>query len=51
MINLYPTQIETVSIHRVGNKNKGEQIFLSQSPHNLDDETTGLLKEYFFKTV
>ena len=49
MINLYPTQIESVSLHRVGNKNKGEQIFLSKSPFALDDETTGLLKEYFFK--
>ncbi|MBT8184032.1 MAG: nucleoid-associated protein [Eudoraea sp.] len=49
MINLYPTQIESVSIHRVGNKNKAEQIFLSKSPFAPDDETTGLLKEYFFK--
>lgn len=49
MINLYPAQIESVSLHRIGNKNKGEQIFLSQSPYALDDETTGILKEYFFK--
>ena len=49
MINLYPTQIETISIHRVGNKNKNEGIFLSEEPFALNDETTGLLKEYFFK--
>src|SRR5690606_27361455 len=49
MINLYPTQIETISIHRVGNKNKSEGIFLSEEPFALNDETTGLLKEYFFK--
>ena len=49
MINLYATQIESISIHRVGNKNKNEGIFLSEEPINLNDETTGLLKEYFFK--
>lgn len=49
MINLYSTQIETISLHRVGNKNKGEQVFLSEEPFHLNDETTGLLKEYFFK--
>lgn len=49
MINLYATQIEHISIHRVGNKNKGEGIFLSAEPFSLNDETTGLLKEYFFK--
>ncbi|MEA1787118.1 nucleoid-associated protein [Arenibacter sp. GZD96] len=49
MINLYTTQIETISLHRVGNKNKNESLFLSQEPFALNDETTGLLKEYFFK--
>ncbi|MEH6680955.1 MAG: nucleoid-associated protein [Sediminicola sp.] len=49
MINLYNTQIESISLHRIGNKNKGESIFLSQQPFALNDETTGLLKEYFFK--
>ena len=47
MINLYATQIESISIHRVGNKNKNEGVFLSEEPFNLNDETTGLLKEYF----
>ena len=49
MINLYATQIETISIHRVGNKNKNESVFLSNEPVTLNDETTGLLKEYFFR--
>lgn len=49
MINLYPAQIESISLHRVGNKNKSEGIFLSEEPFALNDETTGLLKEYFFK--
>lgn len=49
MINLYPSQIESISLHRVGNKNKSEAIFLSAEPYALNDETTGLLKEYFFK--
>lgn len=49
MINLYNAQIERISLHRVGNKNKGEQIFLSREPCAPDDESKGLLKEYFFK--
>ena len=49
MINLYNTQIESLSIHKVGNKNKAESLLISKAPHHLNDETTGLLKEYFFK--
>ena len=49
MINLYPCQIQCISLHRVGNKSKAEPVFLSQAPYSPDDETTGLLKEYFFK--
>mgnify|MGYP003671166390 CR=1 FL=1 len=49
MINLYPTQIERISLHRIGNKNKSEGVFLSAEPFSLNDETNGLLKEYFFK--
>lgn len=49
MLNLYPAQIENVSLHRVGNKNRNEPIFLSSEPYALNDETSGLLKEYFFK--
>jgi len=49
MINLYPTQIESLSLHRIGNKNKSESLFLSAEPFGLNDEIAGLLKEYFFK--
>ncbi|MGL5275470.1 nucleoid-associated protein [Myroides sp.] len=49
MINLFNTHIETLSIHRVGNKSRNEAIFLSEEPYNLNDEIAPLLKEYFFK--
>ncbi|MBQ4820254.1 nucleoid-associated protein [Aquimarina sp. MMG016] len=49
MINLYSTQIESLSVHRIGNKSRNENIFLSESPYALNDELTALLKEYFFK--
>ncbi len=49
MINLYNTQIETLSVHRIGNKSRNENIFLSGNPYQLNDELNALLKEYFFK--
>ncbi|MFI2742432.1 nucleoid-associated protein [Zhouia sp. PK063] len=49
MLNLYPVQIESLSIHRVGNKSKNEGVFLSEQPYVLNDEINGLLKEYFFR--
>ena len=49
MINLYNAQIESLSIHKVGNKSRNENIFLSDTPYALNDELTALLKEYFFK--
>lgn len=49
MINLFNTQIENLSIHRVGNKSRNEDIFLSESPYKLTDESTPLIKEFFFK--
>ena len=49
MINLYNTNIDSFSIHRVGNKSRGEAIFLSDTPYGLNDEIMPLLKEYFFK--
>ncbi len=50
MINLFNAQIESLSIHRVGNKSRNEAIFLSENPYNLNDEIAPLLKEYFFKS-
>jgi len=49
MLNLYAAQIESISLHRVGNKAKNETAFLSDAPFSPNDETSGLLKEYFFK--
>ena len=49
MLNLYPAQLENVSLHRVGNKNKNEALFLSEAPYALNDEIAALLKDYFFR--
>jgi hypothetical protein len=49
MINFYSTQIEQLSLHRVGNKSKSESYLFSKSPYPLNDELSGHLKEYFFK--
>ena len=49
MLNLYSTQLEAVSLHRVGNKHRAEPLFLSENPYRLNDEISGLLKEFFFK--
>ena len=49
MINLYNTQIESLSLHRVGNKSRNENIFLSDEPFRLSDEILPLIKEFFFK--
>ncbi len=49
MINLFNAQIDSLSLHRVGNKQKNEGLFLSDEPQPLNDETRGLLKEFFLK--
>ena len=49
MINLYNTHIESLSIHRVGNKSRNESVFLSSEPFALTDEVVPLMKEFFFK--
>lgn len=50
MINLFNTHIESLSIHRVGNKSRNEAIFLSENQYGLNDEIVPILKEYFFKS-
>ncbi|MEL7269108.1 MAG: nucleoid-associated protein [Bacteroidota bacterium] len=50
MFNLFSAQIESLSLHRVGNKSKNEPMLLSSQPLDLNDELNGLLKEYFFKS-
>lgn len=49
MINLFSTHIASLSIHRVGNKSRNEDIFLSSDPYKLEDELTPLMKEFFLK--
>jgi hypothetical protein len=49
MINLYNAHIESLSLHRVGNKSRNEPIFLSNEPYKLNDEIVPLMKEFFFK--
>ena len=49
MLNFYNAQIESISLHRVGNKSKNEAVFLSEHTFTLNDEMSGLLKEYFFR--
>ncbi|MDM1494980.1 nucleoid-associated protein [Myroides odoratimimus] len=49
MINLFNTQIETLSVHQVNNKARSEGVFMTEEPYKLSDEIAPLLKEYFFK--
>lgn len=49
MINLFNAQIESISIHRVGNKSRNESMFLSQNTTKLNDELSPLLIEFFLK--
>lgn len=49
MLNLFSAQIESLSIHRVGNKSRNENFFVSAEPYLADDEMKSLLKEYFLK--
>jgi hypothetical protein len=49
MINLFNTHIESLSIHRVGNKSRNEEIFLSEQTFSLNDEIVPLIKEFFLK--
>jgi len=49
MLELFNTQIESLSIHQIGNMQKGEPIFLSQQAYLLNDQITSILKEYFLK--
>jgi len=50
MINLFNAHIESLSIHRVGNKSRNEAIFLSEQPYQTNDEIVPLLKEFFLKS-
>lgn len=49
MLNLYNAQIQSISIHKIGNKSRNEPIFLSDEPYKLSDEIVPLIKEFFLK--
>jgi hypothetical protein len=49
MLNLFNTHIDSLSIHRVGNKSRNENLFLSETTYSLTDEIVPLLKEFFFR--
>ncbi|MBP9794116.1 MAG: nucleoid-associated protein [Flavobacterium sp.] len=49
MINLYNTAIESLSLHRVGNKSRNESLVITDEPYVLNDEITPLVKEFFLK--
>jgi len=49
MLNLYGTTIESLYIHKVGNKSRCEGVFLAKEETQLDDELRPLLKEFFLK--
>jgi hypothetical protein len=49
MINLFNARIESLFIHRVGNKSRNEPTFFSDQSQAINDETHTLLKEYFLK--
>ena len=50
MINLFNAHIESLSIHRVGNKSRNEALFLSEQAYKTNDEIVPLLKEFFLKS-
>lgn len=49
MINLFNTQIESLSIHKIGNKSRGEGTFFSEEATKVSDEIMPLLKEFLLK--
>lgn len=49
MINLFNTQIDTLCLHKIGNKSRNENMVLSDAPYKLNDEILPLIKEFFFK--
>ena len=47
MVNLYSSQIESLSIHKVGNKHKGEELILSENNLTLSSNITQSLKNFY----
>ena len=49
MLNLYGTTIESLYIHKVGNKSRYEGVFLAKEETELTDELRPLIKEFMLK--
>ncbi len=49
MINVESSKIGQVALHRVGNKHNEEDIFVSETPLETDEELKDLLTQYFLK--
>lgn len=49
MINLFNVEIESLYIHKVGNKARNEELFISKNDFPLNDEIRPVIKEFFFK--
>jgi len=49
VINLYNTEIDSLYIHKVGNKCRKEELFLSKDPYEINDEIRPILQEFFLK--
>ncbi|TQI72252.1 nucleoid associated protein NdpA [Gramella sp. Hel_I_59] len=49
MINLFNVNIERLYIHKIGNKARLEELFISREPFELTDEIRPVIKEFFLK--
>ena len=49
MINLFNAHLDSVSLHRVGNKSRNEGFFFSSNAYLPNNELALVLKEYFLK--
>ncbi len=49
MLNLFGTTIESLYIHKVGNKSRNEGLFLAKEETQLNDELRPLIKEFMLK--
>ena len=49
MINLYSAEIQHLAIHQLGNAFRNEGLLFSNDFYQLNDETTGLFKEFFLR--
>jgi hypothetical protein len=51
MLNYSTIQIQQLAIHRVGNKQRAEKNFISESAYELNPEMEGALMHYFLKPI